>query len=165
MRQWQWKNNCESSQCTRVVKSEGFPQIVFAFHHSCCYFFPNKEKDRRYGEAVSQDGRTLLTFFSPSLPFPWVLYYQVRQKWMIMPAQSCLIWNSVPALLFFVSGCRQSLPVFFQKHELTRTIFLISATFQKQMLFLSNSPVYLMSQQIPHLIQQGRNVTLCNTGN
>lgn len=52
----------------RVVKSEGFPEIVFAFHHSCCYFFPNREEGRRYREAVSQDGRTLLTFFSPSFP-------------------------------------------------------------------------------------------------
>ncbi|KAF2986500.1 hypothetical protein EK904_003764 [Melospiza melodia maxima] len=34
--------------------------------------------------------------------------------------------------------------VCFQKHELIRTIFLISVTFQKQKAFLSNSPVYLM---------------------
>lgn len=144
---------------------KAFQRSIFAFHCIYCFFFPNRERGRRRREAVSQDNRTLLTYFSPSFPFPWVLPYQVRPKWMILPAWSCLISNPVPALLFFVSGCRQSLSVFFQKHELTRTIFLILASFQKQLLFLSNSHVYLMCQQIPHLIQQGKNVTLRTTGN
>lgn len=125
---------------------KAFQRSALVFHCSCCYFFT---------DAVSQDDRTLLTYFSPFLPFPWVLLYLVKQK--------LIIWNPVPDLLFFVSGCRQSLSVFFQKHELIRTTFLISVTFQKQKPFLSNSPVYLSYQQIPHLIQQERNVTQCAT--
>lgn len=54
---------------------------------------------------------------------------------------------------------------FFQKHDLTRIIFLNSAVFQKEhMPPLSNGPVYLVSQQIPCLIQRGKNVTLSTTG-
>lgn len=127
-----------------------------AFHHSCCYFFLNRETGRRHRGRHSRRRNP----FNPCLPFR-----SLGEAGLNSGAHLVLVNLKISSSSSVSVDADRAFFFFFQKHDLTRIIFLNSAVFQKEhMPPLSNGPVYLVSQQIPCLIQRGKNVTLSTTG-